>query len=144
MTAACASEEPQLLCLGLGFGVEKATVESEGLPLRADGLTQAVKAAFADCGFGYELVDYRLADLPGEQYYFKEAALALSRTLRVRKERVELWSPADCIGECGAMTGPRCCASPLPPQGMHTARRYSVIRATMLANGPRWCLATSE
>ncbi|MGA4815887.1 hypothetical protein ACPA9J_15225 [Pseudomonas aeruginosa] len=26
--AACASEEPQLLCLGLGFGVEKATVES--------------------------------------------------------------------------------------------------------------------
>ncbi|MGV8597492.1 hypothetical protein ACV35V_34585, partial [Pseudomonas aeruginosa] len=77
--AACASEEPQLLCLGLGFGVEKATVESEGLPLRADGLTQAVKAAFADCGFGYELVDYRLADLPGEQYYFKEAALALSR-----------------------------------------------------------------
>ncbi|MCV0043130.1 hypothetical protein [Pseudomonas aeruginosa] len=106
VTAACASEEPQLLCLGLGFGVEKATVESEGLPLRADGLTQAVKAAFADCGFGYELVDYRLADLPGDQYYFKEAALALSRTLRVRKERVELWSPADCIGECGAMTGP--------------------------------------
>lgn len=77
VTAACASEEPQLLCLGLGFGVEKATVESEGLPLRADGLTQAVKAAFADCGFGYELVDYRLADLPGEQYYFK-AALARS------------------------------------------------------------------
>ena len=35
----------------------------------------------------------------------KEAALTLSRTLRVRKERVELWSPADCIGECGAMIG---------------------------------------
>ncbi|AMS12831.1 3-oxoacyl-ACP synthase [Pseudomonas chlororaphis] len=106
VTAVRASEEPQLLCLGLGFGREKATVESEGLPFRADGLTQAVKAAFDDCGFGFEHIDYRLADLTGEQYYFKEAALALSRTLRVHKERVELWSPADCIGECGAMTGP--------------------------------------
>ena len=30
--------------------------------------------------------DYRITDLSGEQYYFKEAALALSRTLRQSKE----------------------------------------------------------
>jgi len=100
------SEEPQLACIGLGFGVEKATVEAEDIPLRAEGLTQAVRAALAEAGCGLEQMDYRLTDISGEQYYFKEASLALSRTLRVRKENIHLWHPADCIGECGAAIGP--------------------------------------
>ncbi|MFC5699310.1 hypothetical protein ACFPU0_27725 [Pseudomonas sp. GCM10022186] len=101
-----ASEEPQLACIGLGFGMEKATVEAEGIPLRADGLTQAVRSALAEAGCGLEKMDYRLTDISGEQYYFKEAALALSRTLRVRKEHFHLLHPADCIGETGAAIGP--------------------------------------
>ena len=100
-----ASEEPQLVCVGLGFGVEKATIESEDIPLRADGLTQAVRAALQEAGCGLEAMDYRLTDISGEQYYFKEASLALSRNLRVRKEFFHLWHPADCIGECGAAIG---------------------------------------
>jgi 3-oxoacyl-[acyl-carrier-protein] synthase-1 len=51
-------------------------------------------------------VHYRLTDLSGEQYGFKEAALALSRTLRQRKLRFDLHHPADCIGEVGAAIGP--------------------------------------
>ncbi len=43
LAAPFASEEPQLACIGLGFGVEKATVEAEDIPLRAEGLTQAVR-----------------------------------------------------------------------------------------------------
>ncbi|SEP71902.1 3-oxoacyl-[acyl-carrier-protein] synthase-1 [Azotobacter beijerinckii] len=101
-----AGEEPQLACLGLGFGVEPATVESEDRPLRAEGLTNALRAALAEAGVGLERLDYRLTDISGEQYYFKEAALALSRTLRVRKEQFPLRHPADCIGECGAAIGP--------------------------------------
>jgi 3-oxoacyl-[acyl-carrier-protein] synthase I len=94
-----------LLCLGLGTGQEEATIDSEE-PLRADGLVQAFKAAFADAGAGFEALDFRITDANGEQYWFKEAALALTRTLRVRKEQFDIWHPADCIGETGAAIGP--------------------------------------
>ena len=97
--------EPQLLCLGLGTGRESATVESDQ-PLRADGLTQAFKAAMADSGRTLGAVDYRVTDCNGEQYWFKEAALAVTRTLRDRKEEFFIWHAADCIGETGAAAGP--------------------------------------
>ncbi|MBD9606686.1 MULTISPECIES: hypothetical protein [Pseudomonas] len=106
LAAPVTSKEPLLACIGLGFGMEKATVEAEDIPLRADGLTQAVRAALSEVGCGLEQMDYRLTDISGEQYYFKEASLALSRTLRVRKEFFHLWHPADCIGEVGAAIGP--------------------------------------
>jgi len=99
------SAPPQLLCLGIGTGQERATMDSE-LPLRADGLVQAFKAAFADAECGFEQVDYRLTDANGEQYWFKEAALAMTRAMRVRKENFYLCHVADCIGETGAACVP--------------------------------------
>jgi len=95
----------QFLCLGLATGQEKATMDSE-LPLRADGLVQAFKAAFADAECGFEQVDYRLTDANGEQYWFKEAALAMTRAMRTRKENFYLWHTADCVGETGAASAP--------------------------------------
>lgn len=106
LAAPVVNEKPQLACIGLGFGTEQATVESEDIPLRAEGLTQAVRAALSEAGCGLEQMDFRLTDISGEQYYFKEASLALSRSLRVRKEFFHLWHPADCIGEVGAAIGP--------------------------------------
>jgi 3-oxoacyl-[acyl-carrier-protein] synthase-1 len=50
-------------------------------------------------------LDFRVTDLSGEQYYFKEAALALLKLMRVRKEEFDLWHPAECIGEVGAVAG---------------------------------------
>ena len=50
----------------------------------------------------------------GEQYRFKEAALAITRLLRDRKVLFSLWHPADCIGEVGASTCRRfwrCCTA---------------------------------
>jgi 3-oxoacyl-[acyl-carrier-protein] synthase I len=88
-------------CFGMGTGLEKVTINSEE-PLRADGLVQAFNAAFADAQRGYEHVDYRLTDCNGEQYWFKEAALAMTRTLRRHKSIFDIWHPADCIGEAGA------------------------------------------
>lgn len=99
------SNEPELLCLGVGVGQEKASIDSEE-PLRADGLVAAFRAAFADAGRSIDDLDYRLTDSNGEQYWFKEAALAMTRTLRARKERFQIWHPADCIGETGAAVGP--------------------------------------
>jgi 3-oxoacyl-[acyl-carrier-protein] synthase I len=94
-----------LLCLGIGTGQEKVTVDSEE-PFRADGMVQACKAAFSEAGKTMADVDYRITDSNGEQYFFKEAGLAIARTLRVTKEKFEIWHPADCIGEVGAAIGP--------------------------------------
>jgi 3-oxoacyl-[acyl-carrier-protein] synthase-1 len=93
-----------LICEGLGFAVEAAHVDSEE-PLRAEGLTTAIKASLSDAGCELGDLDFRITDLSGEQYYFKEASLALSRTLRQRKEEFDIWHPADCVGEVGSSQG---------------------------------------
>jgi 3-oxoacyl-[acyl-carrier-protein] synthase-1 len=99
------SSQPRLICSGIGFGVEKAT-EDSGLPLRADGLVAAIKAALADAGCDMGDLDYRITDISGGQYGFKEASLALNRILRKRKEEFDILHPADCVGEVGAASGP--------------------------------------
>jgi 3-oxoacyl-[acyl-carrier-protein] synthase-1 len=95
---------PALVCTGIGFGRESATIESEA-PLRADGLVQAIRAALAQAGRQMHEMDFRITDDAGEQYYFKEGSLALSRLLRVRKEAFDIWHPAECTGEVGAASG---------------------------------------
>lgn len=94
----------ELVCSGIGFARERAHVASD-LPLRADGLSQAIKDALDDAGRQMHDMDFRITDLSGEQYYFKEASLALSRTLRSRKEEFDIWHPAECTGEIGAAAG---------------------------------------
>ncbi|WP_035607999.1 hypothetical protein [Haloferula sp. BvORR071] len=90
---------------GWGFAREEAGIESEQ-PLRGEGLAAAIRASFSKSGLDYHSIDYRLCDANGEQYPFKEAALAMARTLRVRKQSFDLWHTADCIGEVGAATVP--------------------------------------
>ncbi len=97
--------EDELRCFGIGFGAEPASVDSEE-PLRADGLLEAIRAAFADSGLGYEQIDFRITDVSGGQYGFKEASVALLRSMRVHKEEFQIWHPADCIGEVGAAIVP--------------------------------------
>jgi len=96
--------QPELRCTGLGFAVEAAHIDS-GEPLRGDGLSAALRQALADAGRQLHEMDFRITDVSGEQYYFKEAALALSRTLRVRKDAFDIWHPAESTGETGAVAG---------------------------------------
>jgi len=96
---------PELVCTGVGLARETASVES-GEPLRADGLVRAIGQALAAAGRDMSDMDFRITDNSGEQYYFKEASLALSRTLRKRKEHFRIWHPAECVGEVGAAIGP--------------------------------------
>jgi 3-oxoacyl-[acyl-carrier-protein] synthase-1 len=90
---------------GLGFAREPVTIEAEG-PLRGEGMTQAVRAALTNAGVPIEQIDHRISDVSGEQYRFKELALALIRLLRERKVDLGLWHPADCVGETGAAALP--------------------------------------
>ena len=98
----------ELLCAGVGFGIETAHIDS-GEPLRADGLTRAHQEALAESGRRIDDVDYRITDLSGEHYYFKEASLAYSRLLRAQND-AELWHPAECTGAAGAALAGFCLA----------------------------------
>jgi 3-oxoacyl-[acyl-carrier-protein] synthase-1 len=100
-----AGSQPALLCMGLGFGMEPANIDSEE-PLRGDGLARAIKEALAEAGCALHDLDFRITDISGEQYYFKEAALALARVLRGHKDEFDLWHPAESVGELGAAAGP--------------------------------------
>lgn len=98
----------ELVCAGIGFGIETAHIDS-GAPLRGDGLVNAHKAALAESGLSMDDMDYRVTDLSGEHYYFKEAHFAFAR-LRRHKGNPELWHPAECIGASGAALGGACLA----------------------------------
>ncbi len=99
-----AKRENQLVCCGLGFGVEKAHVYSEE-PLRADGLVAAIRESLDDAGHGESILDFKITDISGEQYYFKEASLAFSRIDRTKRTEFDIWHPADCVGEVGSSLG---------------------------------------
>lgn len=101
---AAGGPQGRLLIAGLGFAREAAHIASEA-PLRGDGLTAAIRGALHEAGLAMHDFDCRIADVTGEHYYFKEASLALSRTLRGRKESFDLWHPAECTGEVGAASG---------------------------------------
>lgn len=99
-----ATGEPRLSCMGIGFGTEAATIDSAE-PLRADGLVQAIRMALSDADRELHDVDFRVADVSGEQYYFKEATLAVARLLRRNKAAFDIWHAAECTGEVGAAAG---------------------------------------
>ncbi|ASJ76799.1 3-oxoacyl-ACP synthase [Granulosicoccus antarcticus] len=93
-----------MLVHGIGFAVEPAPILS-GKPTQAQGLTQAIKAALEEAQLPMQEMAYRITDLSGEHYYFREAALALSRTLRVLRDEFDILHPADCVGETGTALG---------------------------------------
>ncbi len=86
---------------GIGFGKEDSFIDS-GEPLRADGLVQAFKESFSTSGLSMKDMHCRISDANGEQYKFKEGDLAVTRTLRDHKGKIDIWHPVDCMGEIGA------------------------------------------
>lgn len=93
--------------LSAGFGMEQATMTNEE-PLRGEGLRAAFRQALVGAGIEMREVGYRIATVSGEQYFFKEFDLATNRILRGRHAFMDLWHPADCIGETGAASLPAC------------------------------------
>ncbi len=89
---------------GLGFGYEKANVLSEE-PLLGLGLTDAARSALAEAGIKMHEIDFRISDVTGESYGFKEQALVLSRLMRARRDELPIWQCAEAIGDCGAAAG---------------------------------------
>ncbi|MBZ4418136.1 hypothetical protein [Myxococcus sp. RHSTA-1-4] len=96
----------ELRLLGLGVARERATIHSEE-PLRGEGLTAAVKAALQEAGLTLFEVAWRMTDVNGEHYKFKEAAFVAARLQRKAKDvPFDLWHPIEYVGEIGAAIGP--------------------------------------
>jgi 3-oxoacyl-[acyl-carrier-protein] synthase I len=117
--------KPELRVLGIGKAREDATIDSDK-PFRGEGMTQAVREALSEAGLTIHETSYRITDLTGEHYKFKEAAFIAGRFFRVPLPALhDLWHPAEFLGEIGAAHIP--CALGLALHGGR--KRYT--------NGPR-------
>ena len=90
---------------GLGFGTEPAPVMTEE-PLLGLGLTEASKGALSEVGIQMHQIGFRLSDVTGESYGFREQALVVGRLLRVHREGgYPIWHASENIGDTGAAAG---------------------------------------
>ncbi|MCV3207160.1 3-oxoacyl-ACP synthase [Mesorhizobium sp. YC-39] len=97
----------RLRLFGVGLAREPAFIYNPGdLALRGDGMTSAYRAALEETGVPMNRLGYRIADLIGEQYWFKQSALATLRLMRDRADFLDLWSPAESLGNIGAAAVP--------------------------------------
>jgi 3-oxoacyl-[acyl-carrier-protein] synthase I len=96
--------EPATAILGIGIAKEEASILNED-PLLGHGLSNAARAALAEAELGIEGMDFRMADVTGESYGFKEQALMVSRLLRSSKDKFPLWDFSASIGDVGAAVG---------------------------------------
>ncbi|MBV9644482.1 MAG: hypothetical protein JO334_12995 [Verrucomicrobia bacterium] len=98
--------EDELEILGFGSARETATIDSDK-PMRAEGMTKAVRAALADARIAMHDTAYRITDLNGEHYKFKEAAFTLGRLMQKKTiDLYDLWHPIEFLGDIGAAIVP--------------------------------------
>ena len=89
---------------GLGFSSEDASVLSNEVMLGI-GLATAAQQALADAKITMQDIDFRISDVTGESYGFKEQILAIARLMRTVKAEFPIWHAADTFGDTGAAAG---------------------------------------
>jgi 3-oxoacyl-[acyl-carrier-protein] synthase-1 len=115
--AAETHEGDELTILGSGFAREAALIDSTDA-FAGHGMTAAVKQAIGKAGIALTDVAYRLTDISGEHYKFKEALFAAGRlSSGDRDDVLDLWHPIEYLGEIGAAILPCLLA-----QAMHAAQ----------------------
>jgi 3-oxoacyl-[acyl-carrier-protein] synthase-1 len=94
--------KPELRVLGIGMGMEDATISSDK-PFRGEGMTGAVREALSKAGLTIHETSYRITDLTGEHYKFKEAAFVAGRFFRKPLPVLhDVWHANEYLGEIGA------------------------------------------
>lgn len=114
-------KQDELKILSYGFGQETATIESTD-PFQGKGLTKAVQQALGGAGMALREIAYRITDITGEHYKFKEALFVAARlNSGERVTQLDLWHPCEYLGAVGAAILPCILA-----QAMHAAEhRYA-------------------
>lgn len=92
----------ELRILGTGMAKEEAVIASDK-PLRGEGITDAVRQALSAASLNIHDTSYRITDLSGEHYKFKEATFVAGRFLRKPMPVLyDLWHHIEFTGELGA------------------------------------------
>lgn len=100
-------ERGQLQLAGVGLARERASIyNNDDIPLRGDGMTSAYNIALTEAGIPMNDIGYRISDLIGEKYWFKQTALANLRLSRGPRDFIDLWSPGEFLGNVGAAAVP--------------------------------------
>jgi len=97
---------PALWIDGIGRGVEPASPESADKPLLAQGLSEALRAALAEAGAPQPDYVFQANAASGEQWFMKEAALALGRVMTQVTPEFDVRLVCLAVGEVGAACGP--------------------------------------
>jgi len=94
------------------MAIEPAPIDS-GQPLHGVGLTKACTSALQVAGVEMIDMEYRISDLNGEHYGFKDATFLQARLDQPPPGRqapkdwyIDLWHPVEYVGEIGAAIGP--------------------------------------
>ena len=102
MIASAPGETGGLRIVGIGHGEEPATIE-DTKALRGNALTSAIRTALASADVTMPQVNFRVTDLSGEHYKFKEAMFAALRLDQApRKLPFQMWHPVEFLGEIRA------------------------------------------
>ncbi|NHZ61870.1 hypothetical protein [Massilia genomosp. 1] len=96
-----ASDAPGLWIEAVATAQEPWRFESD-LPVRALGLTQAIRSAAQAAGTEIASLDFHASGMTGEGWYAKEVNLALSRCLERKKSDFPHLIVTRSVGETGA------------------------------------------
>lgn len=100
------TENPCVLgqILGVGSAVESDSVLSPRYSKGA-GLVAALDNAVRDSILSESDISFRVSNCNGERYAAWEAAIAVPRFYRTRREKLPVWYPAASVGDTGAASG---------------------------------------
>ena len=102
VVAAAPGNNGGLRISGVGSAEESAKITGSK-PLRSEGLTHAIRGALGAAGMTMAEINFRVTDISGEHYKFKEALFALVRLDQTPRETpLDLWHPAEFLGEIRA------------------------------------------
>jgi 3-oxoacyl-[acyl-carrier-protein] synthase-1 len=104
--SAKAGKDAALWIEGVGQAHEEASPEGGETPLRAQGLTQALRHAIEDAGSQIADYTFHASGVSGEQWHFKEASLAMDRVMTQRRAQFPHRLVCQYVGEVGAACGP--------------------------------------
>jgi len=100
------SPDPALWIEGVGMAHEAATPLNQDIPLRAIGLTRALRNAIHSADWNADDISFHASAISGEAWHFMEATLAMNRIMTREQSHFPHRIVAQSVGEIGAAFGP--------------------------------------
>lgn len=91
---------------GTGYAQEQGCFLQEAIPNKAEAMTIAIQTAMHDCGYPVNETCFHCGDCSGEDFFFREISIALTRCMQQTVPYYSHLVPAASLGETGAAAGP--------------------------------------